>query len=236
MFCSKIKFVGLWVAFCCLPAFGSIAFVTQNATAARGTSTSPAISVSAGQTLIVVAATDVAGSTITTVTDTGGDTFTKFATATNGGSQVTIWGVLSASSSTSVTCTINNNSGDIACMAATYTGVSSFGINNIATGSTANPSISLTTQDANNFVIAGLSNLTTTASTAGTGTLRRDITFSSRGSIDADLADNTAASISSVTVSVTHSATTWSAAAVELRSGAAGGTTPCYRTLMGAGC
>lgn len=230
------KLIFIAVLLCSLPSSAQIAFGTAASSGNRGTSTVTTISVSTGQALTVVVVTDNTGALVTGVTDTGGDTFTKLATATNGAIQTTVWGVLSANASSSVTCTISSNSGDVGCIASTYTGVSAFGATPVTlTGTTANPHVALTIATGGNWVVGGLGNNTATASTAGTGSLRKDVSMTNRASSTADLVDNTSASAVSVTTSVTHGSSTWAAAAIELVAAGGGGSPAPTCTLASLG-
>src|SRR5689334_7852751 len=123
----------------------SLAFLSAASNGARGTSTSVTITINSGDTVVVVTATDVSGSAATNVTDSGGSTYTKKASIANGAVQVDIWVALSAQASTSVTATNASNSGDIVAIVGRYSGVAALGATATNTGSTANPTISLTT-------------------------------------------------------------------------------------------
>lgn len=85
----------------------------------------------------------------------------------------------------------------------------------------ANPTIAVTTQDANNYVVAAFGARGVTLPTARTGAL--DVVLASEGSagqeVSGALVSNTAASASSVTCAETLAAATWVALAVELRTG-----------------
>jgi hypothetical protein len=88
---------------------------------------------------------------------------------------------------------------------------------NTATGFSATASITVTTQDANDWVVCGLSDSANTI-TATVGTSRVQSTL---GSDRITVLDNTVASAGSVTCTGTVTSTSWSAAAIELRLNAA---------------
>jgi hypothetical protein len=97
-------------------------------------------------------------------------------------------------------------------------GVLAIGTTATANNTTANPTISLTTQDANNYVIAGFGLVGATVPTSLTGTLRGTTASAGSNPVVSASTDNTAASASSVTNAITRAAAVWAAAAIELRS------------------
>lgn len=104
-----------------------------------------------------------------------------------------------------------------------YSGVGSIGIAATATGTSTTPSVSLTTSDANNFIVVQTASLGNAGiPTAGTGTLR---TANRTGTTSSNVAgascDNTVAGAGSVTCSVTITSGVWAAVAIELRTVAA---------------
>lgn len=113
----------------------------------------------------------------------------------------------------SIVVTMSGN-GRFVAWASEYTGVTFYGPTPYPTnsGSTANPTISYTLHDANDWLVSVLTN-SGTAPTAGTGNFRdgRATTGVSQGYVD-----NTAASATSVTTSDTHAADTWTAVGIEL--------------------
>lgn len=111
-------------------------------------------------------------------------------------------------------------------------GVLALGTTATANNTTANPSIALTTQDANNYVLAGFGLVGATTPTALTGTLRGSNASAGTNPVVASSTDNTAASASSVTNAVTRAAATWAAAAIELRSVSAGGAIPAIAGVL----
>lgn len=104
------------------------------------------------------------------------------------------------------------------------------------TGTNADPTVSVTTQDANNFVVAGFSSVGSTLATVKTGTFDRSTTSNGGSPVAQATAHNTAASPGSVTVAVTLAATTWTAVGYELRSVApSGGSAQPGLMLLGIG-
>lgn len=110
------------------------------------------------------------------------------------------------------------------------TGALALGISAKTLNTTANPSIALVTQDANNYVIAAFGLVGATVPTGLTGTLRGSNPSAGANPVVASQNDNTAAGAGSVTNAITRAATTWAAIAVELRTVA--GAAPPRRRFM----
>lgn len=195
-----------------------------------GTSVTATVTVVAGQT-VAVAVIFPNNITVSSITDTGGSSYTLAAAVNNGtGLRTELWstGAGAALASTSVTIHVSSSS-VFAYAIDQYSGVAALGTNTTATGNGTAQNISLTTQDANNFVVAGVgvqSGATTESWSATGGTnLRASGSNTSVGASQA-LADETAATASTITL--TTNVTTgdpWAAAALELRSTSGGGVT-----------
>ena len=108
-----------------------------------------------------------------------------------------------------------------------YSGALAYGVvATAASGSSASPSISLTTQDSNNFIVSAMVHAASTSGwTASVGNLRASIAGTST---DAGVAgmDNTVASAGSVTTTATITSAAWIAVAIELRSVASSAAVP----------
>ena len=170
---------------------------------------------------------------ISSVSDTGGSSYTKLASGANGAD---VFGTLSANASTSVTITPSTSCNLIG-LAATYTGVQAFGNTNTSSGTGTTLSVSITTQDANNWIFAAFTTLSTSAYTANQGTLIDQGVAgtgpSARNSADGE---NNSATAGNVTCSVTSGSASWVASAVEMRSTTGGGApAPKRLTLLGVG-
>ena len=171
---------------------------------------------------VVVEATNNTNEVITNVQDTGGSIYTKRgASATNGVLTGELWttaaGAALASTSVTITYATTTHSG---ASAETYTGVVALG--NIATpttGTSANPSISLNTQDLNNIVASGIgAGPSANTWAAATGNLRTSIVGTATHMESAGV-DNTSVTPASVTCSATLSGSeAWVAFAIELRT------------------
>jgi hypothetical protein len=125
---------------------------------------------------------------------------------------------------TSVTVTFTADAVGVACVGE-YANVQSRGQLVTATGTGAHPTISLTTQDANNTVVAGFGNEATAQSpfsAASSGVFRTEKFALGDGSPDVPgcLVDNTSATAAAVVNTLTYAdtSTVWAAVALELRS------------------
>jgi outer membrane protein assembly factor BamB len=206
------------------------------APAASFTSQTVTVSLTAGDTAVVVISGYSTGTlAVSTITDTASNAYSQQKTITNGAAAVFIWSTAAGAVKTtaSVTVTVTVSTATVGFIGVTdYAGVAALGATATNTGATANPTISLTTQEGNNWVVAGFSAVPTSslAMTAGTGTLRLAGVGACCGVfLSGALVDNTASTPSSVTDSVTLGAFTWAAAALELRSVVCGAVTdPTY--------
>ena len=110
----------------------------------------------------------------------------------------------------------------VACVVATYLGVVAFGPTNTNSGTSTVPSVAITTQDANNFIIAALGAALGggAAAAANSGTLRQDVFLVTGAVLDIglDLVDSTSAGLAALTDSVTIVSNPWTAIGLELRS------------------
>lgn len=196
-----------------------------------GTTTTPvtmATTIPIGSDIVVFASNDTGSLNVTSVTDSQGNSYSVVVQFVGGTQRIECWEAHSTTHAltTSDTVTINhaNNAGvDWRIAVAAYSNVNAVGTTNTKTQTSTAPSISLTTQDANNFVV-GLFTVfagSTGTITANTGNLRV-----SGGSNPAFIivADNTAASATSVTVSINDTSSQgFDMIAVELRSQPTGG-------------
>jgi len=178
------------------------------------------VTITSGRMVVVKCFSKVTGQTVSSVVDSGGSSYSKLAGPIDDGTQVVeVWGtpVTGSVASSSVTVTWTAGTGRKGVAVEEYSGVVAIG--NVATnsGTGTNPTISLTTQDANNYVVAGLNGDYAAPITASVGTVR--LTIDAGTNLSAVLMDNTAASPGSVTCTGTQAVSaTWAAAAVELRS------------------
>lgn len=204
-------------------AFGRSAALSDSGTTPIGPQ---AITINAGETVVVHVTFNPTTCAVTGVSDSGGSVYTKRGEFVQASSiKIETWSTAAggAVASTTVSVAFSGTSTDSGIIPAAYTGVLGIGAYTSNGGTGANPSLAITTQDANNFVAAGYGSLSGGALTAGTGNLRQsdaDI------SIQQAFVDNTAASATSVTCSITLSAAAWAGGALELRSVAAAGKTP----------
>jgi len=204
----------------------------------------PAATIPAGSDIVVVQAIRTVANTVSTVVDAPGNTYV-FQNAINNGTvaRVEVWvahnTAFQLTSTQNVTVTLNIGASNGATAIAGYSGVAAIGINGTNTGSSTTPTISLTTQDSNNFVLAGFAAQGTATFSANVGILEASaVTSGGSGSsnVGGALNDNTAGSPSSVVNTVTLSATNaWAAVGVELRTVAPAGGGPPKLPIVGVG-
>ncbi len=187
------------------------------------------LSTAAGNTVIVMVAIHNMASTVAWVTDTGGSIYALIpGCAQNNTVRIECWATAPNASIASGTVTVNLAAkSNFTMTVAEYSGVQSFGNVKAATASAANPSISVTTQDANNFCAAGFAGQGVGAFAALTGNLRTSGVTAGNApptskEVGGALVDNIVAAPGACTTSVTNADTTWALAAVELRTGPAG--------------
>jgi hypothetical protein len=202
------------------PAPAAISFV--NAASSNPGTTSASINIpistTAGNDVVVVITYDVGGGPSASVTDNGGSSYAFRAGLTNApvNQRVEIWSARNVAAATQVTVSFTPAAFSPGASVLQYAGVAALGATSTATGNSTNPSLPVTTQDANNFVVGGFEIDNVSAISANQGSLR---TTGQAGGYSVSGADNTAATASSVTTGVTiGTATTWVAAALELRS------------------
>ncbi len=195
----------------------------------------------ANNTIVIVIAIKNTGSTGSSITDTGGTSYPFSQSFGKNGTneRVEIWTSTAggSTSSTSVTINLASTSKFVGCVFE-YSGVQALGNENTAQATAANPSISVTTQDSNNFCVGGFSGQGTGTFTSGTGTLRASAATSGGNAstnVGGALVDNTVGSPGTCTTSVTNADTDWALAVIELRSVAP---SVCKNliALLGAGC
>lgn len=179
------------------------------------------VTLTAGRCAIVVCATKVTGQTVASVVDSGGSTYSKLAGAIDdGGQSVEIWGTTATGTTSSTTVTVTWNSGASGrkgALVEEYSGVVAIGTNATNSGTGTNPTVTRSTQDANNYIVAGLSGTYDASITASVGTVRQ--TVNAGTNLSAVLMDNTVASAGSLTCTGTQGVSAaWVAAAIELRS------------------
>jgi hypothetical protein len=139
-------------------------------------------------------------------TITNGSTKLVLYTATVVNAFENIWAYLTAG--------IDASSNNAQC----YTGVAAIGTTNTATGSSTAPSVALTTQDANNYVVTMCAFIGNTSWAANVGNLRDNYDGGAVGQASIAAIDNTGAAGSITTSATLGGSQAWACAAVELRS------------------
>lgn len=182
--------------------------------------------------LLFVSTGNAATSIVTSIT--GGGTWTQVVetdfndpnAGTPYNTHVEIWttapGAATATTSVTVAHTAETDSNAVFTVAA-YSGVLSIGTSTVGGAKSTNPTISLTTQDANNVMVGVIGQPIDNTTTLASGTQRDFFHYISNSSRDAIVLflDATSASPATLTTSVTEVSGQWAAAALELRSVAA---------------
>ncbi len=194
----------------------------------NGNTATANVVINPGDTVIVmVAAGGYTFPTITSLTDSGGNTgYAQLANTSYGDTaQLFVWGALNVSNSAStLTVTFNHAMPSIAVEVVTYTGVLGFGQVAINRGQWNQVGVALTTQNPNNVVVMGVSQNVPGLSTysPNIGGLRDSGSFVSAslvGPLAFAVTDNSATTATTVTNKVTCSNPGgWVAAGVELIS------------------
>lgn len=196
-------------------AFKGFGFNTSST--ASSTATISNATTAIGDCVVVMVGIENTAVSVSSVTDAGGNTYMFLGAKTNSTGRVELWGFVSAKASTG-TITVHFTGGTTAYEVAAWigTGVLGFGVTVQNSGTSTTPSVSLTTQDSNNWIMAGAVHVGTGAFTIATGNLRKDTSAGSAN--DGVIGDNTVASPGSVTNSYTITSSAWAIAAVELRT------------------
>lgn len=212
----------------------AIAFVSVAGTeTAEPSNAAPVLTVSGlvtGNTAVVLIAIAKDTTTVSSVVGNNSGagaygTVPQVAISNAGTARVEIWALLSVGATPDTSITVNYGVAAKSVIGVLqYSGVQAFGVTASGTGATANPTRALTTQDNNNWSVAGFCSQGTTLPTAlaGNGTLRGTPVATSGGggttNCSLGMVDNTVATAGSVTCGETLAAANWAAAALELRS------------------
>lgn len=189
-----------------------------------GTTVTVTYTVTAGRCLVVLCASNTPSQTVTGITDTGGSSILSRVGPLSDSTQVVeIWSTspTGSTSSTSITATWSDSAGRRSLIVLEFDGVTLLGNTATNSGTGTNPTVSLTTQDANNWVVANLLGDFSNVITASVGTVRQ--TNQSGATTSQAGMTNTSASAGSVTCTGTQAESDlWVAAALELRSVSSG--------------
>jgi len=229
----KLLKIALAIALSCLslPSWATIAFV-NSVTITGGTSgsnISASFSAISGNTETCGVGFNKTTASVSSVTDTVGSIYTQTVAVNGTNARIEIWSTVLAGTNASNKVTVNSTSGTgngpgVICVE--YSGVNSLGVTNTnsATSSTS-ATISITTQDLNNFISAFFADSTNVTYTSVTGNLITQVGNSS-GAEKSAACNNTVTNPGTLTCAETVGSSNWAAAAVELRTGisaAAGG-------------
>jgi hypothetical protein len=138
------------------------------------TATTSAMSFTKGS-LIVVYVSVGAGQTVSYMTDSGSpsSTYTQTASAVNGNTILYLYTARAATSTNNTITVTMSTAGYVQLSAAEYSGVVGFGALSTSSGASTNPTVSLTTQNANSWVLVAYG-------WTGTGTHSADTGFTDR--------------------------------------------------------
>ena len=203
-------------------AIGFVGHGQSTASTTAGTSKTITYSPVAGNTLIVFGfGVGVAVSNVTDNATGGSSVYSLLAGPQTNTVTSTCWGTAAGgvkAGVTTITITFASSTRNT-CSLVEYSGVKDFGTTVTGTGSSTTPFAALTTQDANNFLVAGLTRQGTSTWSANTGSLRDSQTGAGTTTPGQGTVDNTVASPGSVTCRATISSSgAWAAAGIELRS------------------
>jgi hypothetical protein len=216
------------------PSWAQIAAVQggngQSATGTTCTITFPS-GFGSGHTVVLfigIRTTTVSVSSVSDTTNTW--TFKKTVTNSDSTAKGEIWSSLNVSPNGAQPAATLSASTKSACVGEEYSGVQALGITGSNTGTSTTPTISLTTQDNNNWVSAGFVEKGVTLMSPSVGNGRQAIATSggaASSNVTSFQMDNTAASPSSVTNTASDAdGFPWAAAALELRSTSGGAPPP----------
>jgi len=211
-------------------AFVGGAFSTASTTA--GTSKTISYTPAAGNTLIVFGFG--VGVAISNVTDTAGNVYTRQNTDVTNSVTASIWatapGKALTHASNVITVTFASSTRNTV-VVVEYSGVNAFGTAASNTGSSTTPTISITTHDNNNLIIAGMTRQGTSTWTANVGTLRENQAGPGSTTPGGGVVEHASATPASTTDTATISSSgSWAVQGIELRSIA-----PISATSTGAG-
>jgi hypothetical protein len=174
-----------------------------------------------GNTIVAACALGNTSSSISSITD-GGSAWAFRAYASNGTSvRSEIWSTSAGGSVASSSFTINISGGAPAsCALEEYSGVQIIGTTATNEGTSGTISVSLTTQEANDYIVAGLGTNSYSGYNITNGVSRQSAGLTSNSSnnyVEMDLCDNKAPAAGSVACLSVSAPAPWAAPALELR-------------------
>lgn len=185
----------------------------------------PATSVTTGWDVIVVVAMQNTSRSVSTVTDTAGNTYAQAESATGTGIKTEVWGCHSITGHGSNVITVTLTGSSLMSIAfEAYSSVSSFVGAGNDVGSHNIPTVEVPVQTAGNFAVGGLGFVIQAGMTisATAGCNLRQYANPGASSVGVALVDSASLAVCSIRESATISASkNWAAAGVELLSGGA---------------
>ncbi len=218
----------LAILFCSAPAWAAIAYRATSGTLCNQTTASAGVactltgSTSAGSVVVVGLSWKTTTSSINKIVGSASASYAfTYAQGCNGSGTCSAIAIcIDCAAITTVTPTFTGTT-LYTLSVAEYTGVSWVGFTSpVATATSTAPAVTMTTGDANDWIVVELSALATGGiPTSNTGNLRQaNRTGTTSGNVAGALCDNTVASAGSVTCQVTITSVAWDAIGVELRT------------------
>jgi hypothetical protein len=176
-----------------------------------------------GNTVVIACGLANSSYSIQSITDTGGSAWTKRAASTSTGIITEIWTTAPGGSSASASFTITPSAPvPMSCTVQEYSGVMALGRTAYNAGNSNMGTISIMTQDPDNYVVASITVGAYNGQSAAVGKLRQNggVTSNLPPSqlVGNALTDNTAPTASNVTCTNSFGREPWAAAAIEFRS------------------
>lgn len=210
----------------CRGAITQIGGAGNQTIATTPTSLAITYSTHTGNTEILVVTMGTGTPSVSSITDTGGSTWSFRIGLTGTSHRTELWSTGAGSAIASTSITVNFASATSASMALEeYSGVVALGITSTGGPTTSsNILISLVTQDNNNFIVSGLGAHAFTTMTATSGTIQQSGGITANSDfVEVNLCDNTVASPGSVSCGATFGSSPWTAVGLELRTSGGGG-------------
>jgi hypothetical protein len=183
-----------------------------------------AFNLTAGQDVYVAVALDSTSSSVTSITDTKGNTYSQINAVNGTGMRTELWASRGVAAQTSNIITVNVSPNcNIAAAAEEYAGVSALGNNATASDSSTYPRSEVLDQDGNNWVVAalGFACVSGDTQTAQNGTSRQ-ASIPAATAVGVALYDSTMITVGTlVEMTRLSNSRNWASAASELRSGGA---------------
>lgn len=183
-----------------------------------------AFTLTAGQDVYVAVALDSTSSSVSSITDTKGNSYSQIAAVNGTGVRTELWASRGVAAQTSNVITVHVSPNcNIAAAAEEYAGVTALGHNATASGSNTYPQNAVADQDGNNWVVAalGFACASGDTQTAKCGTSRQ-ASIPAATAVGVAIYDNTMVAVGTlVNQTLLSNSRNWASAGTELRFGGA---------------